>query len=415
MHLIYNFCIFLYGKLIAVFSLFDPKAKEWVRGRGKGNVWNPIPKNKHLYWFHCASLGEFDQGLPIMKELKSKVEDAYILVTFFSPSGMNHFHKRDHCVDSAYYLELDSKKNAREFISFFQPKAAFFVKYEFWANYIFEAKKRGVKLLSVSAVFRSNQIYFKWYGSFFRKILNSFDFFYLQTKESKELLNKIGFTNVFVSGDSRYDKVFENYQSMKNKNVQDLNKMDEVFVGFLEGEKAIIIGSSWPVEEEMAIQFINKNPKRKFILAPHDVSKNHINQITSNPSLNCIKFTDFDKVQYSNSNNCLLLDTIGHLSTAYHYGSMAFIGGGFSGKLHNILEPSIFGLPTFFGPNIKKFPEAELFLKNKISFKVENLNDIENTVSLIDENVNELKIKTQEFVFSLTGASEKIVTHYLSL
>ena len=415
MHLIYNFCIFLYGKLIAVFSLFDPKAKDWVRGRGKGNVWNPIPKNKHLYWFHCASLGEFDQGLPIMKELKSKVEDAYILVTFFSPSGMNHFHKRDHCVDSAYYLELDSKKNAREFISFFQPKAAFFVKYEFWANYIFEAKKRGVKLLSVSAVFRSNQIYFKWYGSFFRKILNSFDFFYLQTKESKELLNKIGFTNVFVSGDSRYDKVFENYQSMKNKNVQDLNKMDEVFVDFLEGQKAIIIGSSWPVEEEMAIQFINKNPKRKFILAPHDVSKNHINQITSNPSLNCIKFTDFDKVQYSNSNNCLLLDTIGHLSTAYHYGSMAFIGGGFSGKLHNILEPSIFGLPTFFGPNIKKFPEAELFLKNKISFKVENLNDIENTVSLIDENVNELKIKTQEFVFSLTGASEKIVTHYLSL
>ena len=144
MHLIYNFCIFLYGKLIAVFSLFDPKAKDWVRGRGKGNVWNPIPKNNHLYWFHCASLGEFDQGLPIMKELKSKVEDAYILVTFFSPSGMNHFHKRDHCVDSAYYLELDSKKNAREFISFFQPKAAFFVKYEFWANYIFEAKKEGL-------------------------------------------------------------------------------------------------------------------------------------------------------------------------------------------------------------------------------------------------------------------------------
>ena len=415
MYLIYNFCIFLYGKLIEVFSLFDPKAKDWVRGRGKGNVWNSIPKNKNLYWFHCASLGEFDQGLPIMKELKSKVEDVYILVTFFSPSGMNHFHKRDHCVDSAYYLELDTQKNAREFMRFFQPKAAFFVKYEFWANYIFEAKKRGVMLLSVSAVFRSNQIYFKWYGSFFRKILKSFDFFYLQTKESKELLNKFGFTNVFVSGDSRYDKVFENYQSMKNKNFQYTKEIDEVFVSFLEGKKAIIIGSSWPVEEEIAIQFIKRNPERKFILAPHDVSDNHINQITSNPSFNCIKFTDFNKLRYSNSNNCLLLDTIGHLSSAYHYGSMAFIGGGFSGKLHNILEPSVFGLPTFFGPNIKRFPEADLFLKNKISFTVENLNDFENTVDFIDENANELKIKTQEFVFSLTGASQKIVKHYLSL
>ena len=413
MHLIYNFCIVLYGKLIAVFSLFDPKAKDWVRGRGRANIWHSLPKNKEVYWFHCASLGEFDQGLPIMKELKSKVKDAYIVVTFFSPSGMNHFHKRDHCVDSAYYLELDTKKNARNFIEFFQPKAAFFVKYEFWANYIFEAKKKGVKLFSVSAVFRSNQIYFKWYGSFFRKILRSFDFFYLQTKESKELLNSIGFSNTVVSGDSRYDKVHENYLMMKNKTLQNKSEMDDVFIKFLDGKKAIVIGSSWPVEEKMALQFIIDNPDRKFILAPHDISESHIKQITSTSSLNIVRYTDFDAFQQSN--NCLLLDTIGHLSTAYHYGSMAFIGGGFSGKLHNILEPSVFGLPTFFGPNVKKFPEAELFLKNKISFKVENLNDIEKTVDFIDENSKELKIKTQDFVVSLTGASQKIINHYLNL
>ena len=413
MHLIYNFCIFLYGKLIAIFSLFDPKAKAWIKGRGRANTWQSLPKNKEVYWFHCASLGEFDQGLPIMKELKSRIKDAYIVVTFFSPSGMNHFHKRDHCVDSAYYLELDTKNNARDFIEFFQPKTAFFVKYEFWANYIFEAQKRGVKLFSVSAVFRQNQIYFKWYGYFFRKILRSFDFFYLQTTESEELLKSIGFSNFVVSGDSRYDKVYENYLLMKNKTLKNSTKMDEIFIEFLEGEKAIIIGSSWPIEEEMAIQFIMNNPARKFILAPHDVSENRINQLTSNSSFNFVKFTDFDKLQ--ESHNCLILDTIGHLSTAYYYGSMAFIGGGFSGNLHNILEPSVFGLPTFFGPNINKFPEAKLFLKNKISFKVENLNDIEYTVGFIDENSNELKIKTQDFVVSLTGASQKIINHYLNL
>ncbi len=409
MHFLYNIAIVFYGSFIRLASSFNSKAKLWIHGRDRWKEKLPkIDNSKYVYWFHCASLGEFDQGIPVMNALKNKFPSAYILVTFFSPSGMLHYHKRKHVADHVMYLPLDTNSNADYFLDYFKPKKIYFIKYEFWANYLFHATKRGIEVYSVSSNFRKNQLFFKWYGAFFRKTLRQIDHFFVQTEESKKLLKSIGIHSVTVVGDTRFDQVVDVRNKMLEKT--ETSGLDPDFrkiESFLKGSKAIVIGSSWPVEEELVFPFILANPNLKFIIAPHDISEKHISFIMSKLKNRCIRFTEF-KGEMSHV-NCMILDTIGHLSKAYYFGDIAIIGGGFTGKLHNILEPAAFGLPVLFGPKHDKFPEAELFLSKGLAFEFHSSNDLESKLRDITFKSEEIKPKIETTINSFLGVSYQII------
>ena len=409
MHLLYNSLIVFYGFLIRLAALFNPKAKLWVSGRKNWKKKLPtFDKSQKVYWFHCASLGEFDQGLPVMRELKSKIPSAYILVTFFSPSGMLHYHKRKHEADHVMYLPLDTVANANYFLDFFSPEKVFFVKYEFWANFLFQSKIKGINVYSVSANFRKNQLYFKWYGAFFRKILSQINHFFVQNEESKRLLNSIGINVVSVVGDTRFDQVVEVRNNMYNQlSKEDLDVDFQKIKDFLNGQKAIILGSSWQFEEELIFPFILKNPEQKFVVAPHDISETHINFISNRLENKCVRFTNYHG--FSTNTNCMILDTIGHLSKAYYFGEIAIIGGGFTGKLHNILEPASYGLPVLFGPKHDKFPEAQLFLNNGLAFEFNNTESLERQIIELRVKIHEIKPRVTEIMDSFLGSSYQII------
>lgn len=330
---------------------FHPKAKKWIDGR-KTPI-PSLPKDKVVYWFHCASLGEFDQGLPIMNELKEKNPSIFLVVTFFSPSGMDNYHKRDHKADLVLYLPLDTKRKAQNFIEKIHPEKVFFVKYEFWYNHLKAARRFGAKIYGVSSLFRPSHRFFKWYGGFFRKALALFDHFFCQDQRSLDLLKSIGISQSSVTGDSRYDRMIA---------VRDKNEPNPNIEAFIGQEKVLLLGSSWPVEEELfkdAISSIQND--WKVIIAPHDISENHIQSIEKiYPNSSCRYTLEIDI-----NKRILIVDTIGQLTSAYRYATVAYVGGGFTGKLHNILEPGAFGVPVLIGPKHERFPEAELFISRK--------------------------------------------------
>jgi 3-deoxy-D-manno-octulosonic-acid transferase len=397
MGVLYNIGIFGLGISMRIASLFNAKAKLWVSGRQ--NLYDNLPDigNKKLIWFHCASLGEFDQGSPLMEKLKGQDNSIFLLVTFFSPSGMQHYHKRNHVADYVMYLPLDTKSNAREFFRHFRPTQAFFVKYEFWSNFIFEAKKNNVALYNVSGIFRPNHRYFKWYGSYFRKTLKTFEWFFVQNKSSLELLKSINIVNVSISGDSRYDRVIDN----KKQVVQ-----NEIISKFKGENVLFIIGSSWPEDEKILIPFL-KNYSGKTLIAPHNIDENYIESITS-ALPNAIRYSQIKDNDELDS-PILILDTIGQLANAYSYGNMAYIGGGFSGSLHNILEPAVFGLPVIFGPKHTRFPEAQNFIDCGIGRAVNSTAEFQIAFTKINENLAVLSQKTAEFIEQNKGASDKII------
>ena len=401
MHLLYNIGIILYGSILRIAALFHPKAKLWVDGRRDFFSKLPNFEKKEIYWFHCASLGEFDQALPVINLLKKNNPSLFILVTFFSPSGFLHYHKRNHNADYVCYLPLDTPSNARKFIAHFSPSKVFFVKYEFWANYIFEVKKSGAKLYSISAIFRAEHRFFKKSATFFRSLLHQFDFFFIQNDASAELLKSIGITNFQITGDTRFDRVIE------NKNNLQKNILVEHYLG---AEKAFIIGSSWPIDEDLFIPLINQGIlSQKVILAPHDISKDHMEQIIGKLKIPFLRYSEVENGGEMTDEKILLLDTIGALANAYSYGAIAYIGGGFSGSLHNILEPAVFGLPVIFGPKHSKFPEAQMFIDEGIGFSIETTEEILDTIEKIKSQQEILTMKTANFVNRQAGASLKIV------
>lgn len=397
MKILYNIGILGLGLTMRITSLFNPKAKLWVKGRQ--NLYSNIPKdiNKNLIWFHCASLGEFDQGLPLMQKLKEQDPTLFILVTFFSPSGMQHYHKRKHVADFVMYLPLDTPSNARDFFKYLKPQKAFFVKYEFWSNFIFEAKKNGVKLYNVSGIFRPNHRYFRWYGSYFRKTLKAFEWFFVQNNSSLELLKTIGIVNVSISGDSRFDRVIENKKSAVKNDILD---------AFTQNSKVFVVGSSWPEDEKIIQPFLQKG-NQKTLIAPHNIDENHIQSLLKQfPE--AVRFTQTNPVEVKNK-KILILDTIGQLSNAYSYGSIAYVGGGFSGNLHNILEPAVFGLPVIFGPKHNRFPEAQAFIDHNIGKSVSSAIEFENAFTQMQQKLDELSDKTSKFIEQNQGAAEKII------
>lgn len=397
-HFLYNRGIKLYEFSIRIAAQFNPKAKAWVEGRKDFFDHLPARSERKTIWFHCASLGEFDMALPVMNLLKERHADLFLIVTFFSPSGMEHYSKRKHSVDLALYLPSDSPENARRFIGHFKPEKVFFVKYEFWSNYIFEAKKRNVQVFSLCSIFRENHRFFKWYGGFFRDTLRQIDFFYTQNETSTLLLADIGIKNFLTSGDTRYDRVIENKEQLvSNPRIEE----------FLKKDKAIIIGSSWPDDEKILIPFILKHPKQKFILAPHNIDEETIANLESQLSGKSSRYTEAN----NETSGILILNTIGHLASAYSYGKIAYIGGGFSGNLHNILEPAVFGLPVIFGPKFKRFPEASQFIHLGIGFSVSTNKELETAMKQIEKHLAEISEKTRSTVVKNTGASKKIVDH----
>ncbi len=402
MHFLYNIGILFLGLGMRIASVFNPKAKEWIQGRK--NIFENLPTviGENVVWFHCASLGEFDQGIPLMKKIINADESVFLLVTFFSPSGMKFYQKREKIADHIMYLPLDTPKNAKRFIKHFKPSQAFFVKYEFWYNFIHQAKSQGTRIYNVSGLFREEHRFFKWYGGIFRKLLRKFDWFFVQNEKSEKLLHSIGIKNVTVTGDSRFDRVIEN---------KELAVENEIIKQFKNKEDLFVIGSSWPEDEAILIPWIQQF-NGKVLIAPHNVDENHIAAIHKQLP-EAIRYTESDGEDVA-SKKILILDTIGQLANAYSYGEIAYVGGGFSGSLHNILEPAVFGLPVIFGPKHKRFPEGDAFIENGFGFSVKTTEELREVYQLIESDYDEISRKEVEFVGKNAGASDKIMTMLLA-
>jgi len=330
-------------------SLFSKKMKLFVRGRRESfqTLRDNISADDKVIWFHCASLGEYEQGLPIMEAIKKEFTDYKLVVTFFSPSGYEN--KKDSKVaDLMCYLPYDTKSNSKRFLNIVHPSLAVFVKYEFWPNYLFEMELRNIPVLLISGLFRKNQSFFKPHGVFMRKALRTVDHFFLQNSFSEELLKSLNLVNTTIAGDTRFDRVSHQIEQDNS-----LDFMDE----FTDGKLTVVFGSSWPEDEVLFLDYVNAHPEIKFVIAPHIIEDDMMKAL--------IEKLDHNVVRYSNGKenlreaNVFILDTIGLLSKVYSYSDIAYVGGAM-GKagLHNILEPATFGVPIIIGTNYRKFPEA---------------------------------------------------------
>ena len=354
MKILYNIAIAVYGVLLSFASLFNNKAKLFCDGR-KGllkRIASEIDHSKPIIWFHCSSVGEFEQARPLIEWYKENRDEYRILLTFFSPSGYE-MRKNYPLADWIYYLPVDTPSNARKFIETAAPCKAIFIKYEFWYNYLSQLHKKGIETYIVSAIFREDQAFFKFYGGLFRKMLKSFTALFVQDELSRELLEGIGITdNVTVCGDTRFDRVNQ---------ITSSSKEFPVIEKFSKNSFAILAGSTWPPDEEILAASVKNFSKVKLVMAPHEIHKEHIAKIMETfKGYKVIKFSQSGELSDAQLEeaNVLLIDCMGILSSIYRYGNFAYIGGGFGVGIHNILEAATYGIPVAFGPNYRKFKEA---------------------------------------------------------
>jgi 3-deoxy-D-manno-octulosonic-acid transferase len=402
--LLYNIGIKLYSLFIRFASLFNNKAKLWVAGR-KNTVFVRIESS---IWFHFASLGEFEQGRPILEAMRNLHPAKKVVVTFFSPSGYE-IRKNTPLADYVYYLPLDTPSNARKFIDAINPEIVIFTKYEYWYHFFNEAHKRNIPLYIVSGIFRQGQVFFKWYGGFNRKILSLVSHFFLQDDASIQLLQNIGITNTSVSGDTRFDRVWANAQNPKQ-----LPLIDD----FKNGKKLFIAGSTWPQDEALLAKLVSQYPDWKFIFAPHEIPEEKINALMNLlPEGTAIRFSEAkgqENQSLTSNLQSLIIDNIGMLSSLYAYGDIAYIGGGFGVGIHNTLEAAAFGLPVIFGPNYQKFNEAKELIVLKAGFSVSNEAELKGIVeTLVTDEVfySVTRKKILNYVEGNVGATEMIMEH----
>jgi len=349
MRLLYNLGILGYGAAAGLMSLFNEKAGQWVNGRKgwKAYLRQKIAAGEKYIWIHCASLGEFEQGRPVIEEFGKSMPEYRILLTFFSPSGYE-IRKNYPGADIVCYLPLDTPWNAASFVSIVSPSMAVFVKYEFWNNFIRVLNKKAIPLYLVSGIFRAGQHFFRWYGAFFRKILFRFSHIFVQDERSFKLLRGIGLQNVSLAGDTRFDRVVEIAGSAGEIPLLD---------NFRGGEKLFLAGSSWKPDEEIIARYVNRDPmKMKWVFAPHEIDESNIARLEALFSTTVVRFSRLTKENSGSS--VLIIDNIGMLSSAYRYAFIAAIGGGFGKGIHNILEAACWGVPVMFGPNYTNFREA---------------------------------------------------------
>ena len=407
---LYNTGIYLYTLFIRIVSFNNKKAAAWINGR-KGLlelIEKNLDKSKRYTWFHFASLGEFEQGSPVLEQLKSENPELPIVITFFSPSGYE-IRKNYALADYVFYLPVDTKTNAVEFIRLLNPTIAIFTKYEYWYHYFEELSKNNIPLYVISGRFRKEQIFFKWYGGLHRKILSKVSHFFVQNQISSDLLKDIGYNNVTVNGDTRFDRVIFNASNAKEI---------KIIADFTDGNNVFIGGSTWPEDEKLIAKLLENYPEWKFILAPHEVKPERINEIAA-LFPNSVRYSEIknlqvvpDETHKQHSNfRVLIIDNIGLLSSAYQYGDIAYVGGGFGAGIHNTLEASTFGLSVIFGPNYQKFPEAIELISIGAAYSIRNYNDLADTMATLksDSKREAVSKDASDYVKSRAGATQKIL------
>ena len=407
MKFLYTFFISIFDVLLPVVGLLTPKLKLFVEGR-KGvfqELEEKINEEDQVLWFHCASLGEYEQGVPVIEALKRKYAQYKILVTFFSPSGYEA-KKNSTLADIILYLPLDTRTNAKRFIKQVKPKIAVFVKYEFWPNYMYELDQNDTPLIFISTTFRKDQAFFKWYGGFMRKALQTVDHFFVQDTSSQALMQHHGFKNITLSGDTRFDRV--SHQIEMDNHVDFIEE-------FINKRLCIVIGSSWPEDEAVFIDFVNTAPDNVcFIIAPHEIKDSKVRSLQQKIKKKTVLFSAKDG-EHLQEFQVFVMNTIGYLSRAYSYGDIAYVGGamGTSG-LHNILEPATFGIPIVIGNNFDKFREAKQLQKLAGLFSVSSKSEFSAIMSKLISD-NKFREKTGmiagHFINSNTGATNMILDY----
>lgn len=405
MILFYNLGLFVFSVILKVASVFHPKARAFVTGRK--NVFNELDQFSKMaqtpvVWIHCASLGEFEQGRPVIEAIKQEFPEHRIVLSFFSPSGFE-VRKGYRLVDLVCYLPLDTASNAKRFITLLHPVLAIFVKYEFWYHYTHELKRKHVPLISVSSIFRSDQMFFSGLGGFSRKILTSFTRFFVQNQESVKLLQSIGIDQAVVTGDTRFDRVNQIVHQGKEVGIAKR---------FKDGERVMIVGSAWPEDMEVLIPFINEN-KLKFIIAPHEISESFMSSLEKALQVQSLRYSEAED-KNPEGFAVLIIDNIGMLSSLYRYGEFAFIGGAYGKGLHNILEAACYGVPILFGnKSYEKFQEAVDLINRGGAFEIADYPDLKAKYEMLNipETFQLACEVTRQYVEENLGATEKIMEY----
>ena len=402
---LYNLAIHIAGFFLRIVALFSPKIKLFVEGRKSvfSTLKEKIKPEDKTIWFHAASLGEYEQGLPVIEKIKEKHPSHKIIVTFFSPSGYE-VRKNNTVADVTIYLPLDTKGNAKKFFQLVHPEQAFFIKYEFWLNYLKELENHKIPTYLISGIFRDNQMFFKWYGGFYRKALKAFTYFFLQNEKSKEKVESLGFKNLIVSGDTRFDRV--------NAILERDNRLDFI-EHFKNNLSTIVIGSSWPKDEAIIADYINQAPESvKFIIAPHNIKPDQIADLQSKITKSTVLFSEKENKDLSEY-NVFIIDIVGILTKIYSYGTIAYVGGGFGNPgIHNILEPATFGMPIIIGPNYSNFAEAIALVEIGGCMPVSTSSELKEILDKLLNDKNFLKEKSEicsSFIQDHKGATETII------
>lgn len=404
----YSLIIHLYAFFIELISPFHKKARLMRLGQWKTNgiLREKIDRNAKYIWFHASSLGEFEQGRPLIEKIKAEHPEYKILLTFFSSSGYE-VRKNYGGADVVCYLPFDTPYRVKKFLDLSKPVMAIFIKYEFWDNYLSELKRRNIPVYIVSAIFRKEQLFFKWYGGMYRKVLSYFTHIFVQDDASRELLSKYGVTNVSVFGDTRFDRVQDVYKNTKQVPMVDLfvnnNRSDN--------QLTMVAGSSWQQDEEVYLNYFNEHPELKLIIAPHEIHKDHLMHIESmlkRPSIRLSEATEKD----IKGKSCLIVDSFGLLSSIYRYGDLAYIGGGFGAGIHNVLEAAVYGIPVIFGPKYQKFKEARDLLQVGGAFSITDEKTFESKMEELSTYRDLLEAAgaaAGDFVKSNIGATNRII------
>lgn len=407
----YNIIIYIYLLGVAIYSRFNEKVRKMWRGERDAFrvLREQVEPGARYVWFHAASLGEFEQGRPLMEQLRRDHPELKILLTFFSPSGYE-VRKDYKGADIICYLPLDTIRNARRFLRLIRPEMAFFIKYEFWYNYLHILKHRDVPVYSVSSIFREGQIFFRWYGHQYGRVLKCFTRFYVQNEKSRQLLATIGIDNVTVVGDTRFDRVLQIKEAAKN-----LPAID-AFLG--QQPKVFVAGSSWPPDEEIFIRYFQQHKDWKLIIAPHVIGEDHLQQIEKQlQGWHVTRYTQLESAEApaptANEPSALIIDCFGLLSSIYRYASVCYVGGGFGVSIHNTLEAAVWGKPVIFGPENKKFQEAQGLKACGGGLEISSYDDFAQLMQRFEADANALAHAGQQagdYVVSLMGATQKILS-----
>jgi 3-deoxy-D-manno-octulosonic-acid transferase len=404
MRLLYDLGIRLYYLMILLVSPVDQKARQWIRGRKSlmKKIESTIDPALPLIWFHCSSLGEFEQGRPLIESIRKREPGRNILLTFYSPSGYE-IRKDYPGADYVFYLPLDTRRNARRFLGLLNIEKAYFIKYEFWFHLLTRLKAENIPVYLVSGIFRKEQVFFRSWGKWFRRILACFDHLFVQHQSSLELLNSIGIQNVSLTGDTRFDRVRTIVQGIKK---------DPRFTAFTGSSPTIVAGSTWPQDEAFLVRYINQTDRQiKWIIAPHEIHESGIIRLAGQINKKCQRYTSMTDSDLPQA-TVLIVDTVGILSSLYQYGKVAYIGGGFGKGIHNTLEAATFGLPVIFGPKYHKFQEAVDLVAAQAAFPVHDYAAFDSVLSrLLDDPLfqNSSGGSARKLVLDNLGATEQIL------